>query len=159
MINLVLSITTYSSALTKHLGPGSSYEIVRQLYPSSIKEKEYFISTSLLKRQYNRSNQEGFKYRLYQNVQRGDHKIPEAIEQDTSLPTNIQEDPAIQFKPTLLVNVISGESPKVVGINEFNQEVDIDDFEELQEYIGVNCVKPVTFSFELYCWIFLNICR
>ena len=93
--NIGRKITTYSSALTKHLGPGSSYEIVRQLYPSSIKEKEYFISTSLLKRQYNRSNQEGFKYRLYQNVQRGDHKIPEAIEQDTSLPTNIQEDPAI----------------------------------------------------------------
>ena len=146
-INIGRKITSYSSALTKHLGPGSSYEIVRQCYPSASIEKEQYVSTDLIKAQYNRSNKEGFKYRLYNNVQQGDHKIPVGINQDSSLPTNLLEDPAIAFKPTLLVNVIAGSAPKVIAVNQYNNEVDIDD-EDANEVIGVNCIKPVTFSLE-----------
>ena len=46
--NIGRKITTYSSALTKHLGPGSSYEIVRQCYPSSPIEKNQFNPSAKL---------------------------------------------------------------------------------------------------------------
>ena len=150
------SITTYSSAITKHLGPGSAYEIVRQLYPQALTEKEQYVSCSLLKEQQIASNESKFKYRMYEEgVVITDPDNPEveavfppvAIEQDESLPTNLIESPSLAFKPVLLVNVIAGEAPEVVGVNRRNRLAEGGD---IRRYIGVNKVRPVTFSAEFH---------
>ena len=152
-VTLGRDITNYSSALTKHLGPGSSYEIVRQLYPNSLAEKEQYVSCSLLKEQYLLPEMDNglYMYRLYEPAYvieidgEGEDEIVEAVEppkpfeQYTSLPTNLQEDPACRFKPTLLVNVIAGEEPEVVGIDRQNQYAEGRD---IRRYLGVNKVKP-----------------
>ena len=61
-------IESYSSAKTKHLGPGNSYEITRYLYPSTLVEKSQFVSTSDLRQQYIRDNSEYFEYREFKWV-------------------------------------------------------------------------------------------
>lgn len=147
------NIDTYSSAKTKHLGPGNAYEIVRQLYPENAYERSQFVSTSLLKSQQRRVNTEFFPYNCFykkvvpETINENGY-IYEAYDFDTKYPTNLISDPAIPFKPTLLVNVISGPSPYVTNI----KEKDPEGFYTLLT-IGVNKIKPVTFDveFEIVC--------
>lgn len=147
------AIDSYSSAKTKHLGPGNAYEIVRQLYPENAFERSQFVSTSLLKSQQRRVNTEFFPYNcFYKKVVPEDVNangyIYEAYDFDTRYPTNLISDPAVPFKPTLLVNVISGPSPYVTNI----KEKDPEGFYTLLT-VGVNKIKPVTFDveFEITC--------
>ena len=63
--HIILTIDTYSSAQTKHLGPGNAFQIVRYLYPQSSVEKNQFISTSLFKKQYSYANREDYRYIFY----------------------------------------------------------------------------------------------
>lgn len=142
------NIDSYSSAKTKHLGPGNAYEIVRQLYPENALERSQFVSTSLLKSQQKRVNTEFFPYNcFYKKVVTEDVNpngyIYEAYDFDSRYPTNLISDPAVPFKPTLLVNVISGPSPYVTNIKERDPE----GFYTLLT-VGVNKIKPVTFDVE-----------
>lgn len=141
-------ITTYSSAKTKHLGPGNAYEIVRQLYPENLMEKTQYVNTSLLKRQQVRVNTEYFPYNCFfkkvvdESVNSNGY-VYEAYDFNTKYPSNLIADPAVPFKPTLLVNVISGPSPYVTNI----KQKDSEGFYTLLT-IGVNKIKPVTFDVE-----------
>lgn len=147
------NIDSYSSAKTKHLGPGNAYEIVRQLYPENAYERSQFVSTSLLKSQQRRVNTEFFPYNcFYKKVVSEDVNpngyVYEAYDFNTKYPTNLISDPSVPFKPTLLVNVISGPSPYVTNI----KEKDPEGFYTLLT-VGVNKIKPVTFDveFEITC--------
>ena len=153
------NIATYSSAMTKHLGPGNAYQIVRQLYPSSTIEKEQFISTSLLRVQYFKGTAEDkFVYREWynQNHTYGNGNdtvtlpVPKIIDNDPSLPTNILSYPAIKFKPTLLINVMTTNPPTVVNKFDIIPPRTQNGVEEgnIVEYIGMNKIKPVTFNIE-----------
>lgn len=142
------NIESYSSAKTKHLGPGNAYEIVRQLYPENLYEKSQFVSTSLLKSQQNRVNTEFFAYNcFYKKVVdtsvNANGYIYEPYDFNTKYPTNLISDPAVPFKPTLLVNVVSGPTPYVTNI----KEKDPEGFYTLLT-VGVNKIKPVTFNVE-----------
>lgn len=140
-------ITTYSSAKTKHLGPGNAYEIIRQLYPENLYEKSQFISTALLKGQYNKTNTDNFAYNCYyKKVVPVDDAHPqgfvyEAYDFDSKYPCNILSDPACPFKPTLLVNVIAGPNPYVTNIREKDEQ----GFDTILTK-GLNKIKPVTFE-------------
>lgn len=142
------AIDTYSSAKTKHLGPGNAYEIVRQLYPENSYERSQFVNTSLLKSQQKRVNTEYFPYNCFykkvvpESVNANGY-VYEAYDFNTKYPTNLISDPAVPFKPTLLVNVISGPTPYVASF----KEKDPEGFYTLLT-IGVNKIKPVTFNVE-----------
>jgi len=106
-----------------------------------------------LKSQYKRVNTEFFPYNcFYKKVVPEDVNangyVYEAYDFDTKYPTNLISDPAVPFKPTLLVNVISGPSPYVTSIKERDPE----GFYTLLT-VGVNKIKPVTFDveFEITC--------
>lgn len=148
-VTLGKNITTYSSAKTKHLGPGNAYEIVRQLYPENLQEKNQYISTSLLKRQQTRVNSEYFPYNcFYKKVVPVTPQNPNGYEYvatdfDSRYPCNLLADTACPFKPTLLVDVISGPNPMVTDIKERDPE----GFDTLLT-IGINKIKPVTFDVE-----------
>lgn len=128
-------ITTYSSAKTKHLGPGTSYEITRYLYPSTIVEKSQFVSTTDLRQQYVRDNSEFFEYREFKwiNGVNGE-RIPSKFTVNSKYPTNLLRNPGVSFKPTLLLNVIAGPDPTTVTLD--------------GEEVGVNKLKPTTFNIE-----------
>ena len=141
-------IDSYSSAKTKHLGPGNAYEIVRQLYPENNFEKSMYLSTNSLKKQQYRTNTNNFAYNCFykkmvsQNVNDNGY-VYEATIFDESNPCNIICDPAVNFKPTLLVNVIAGPNPMVTDI----KEKDPEGFDTITS-IGINKIKPVTFDVE-----------
>lgn len=163
-------ILSYSSAMTKHLGPGNAYEIVRQLYPQNLIEKEQFLSCKSLSPQYIRVTDEGYPYLLWRNVvpntlenvtsepirsynpainrsYTANYEVrdsqPQAFDWDTSNPCNLLQDPSCPFKSTLLVNVVSGPEPQVVAV----ENADEDGFNSVYE-IGINKVQPVTFDIE-----------
>lgn len=127
------SIQDYSSAQTKHLGPGNTYEITRYCLPKTLIEKAQYVQTSLLTKQYNRSNSEGFAYKLI-GKQIMDRWNSWEYNFKSKYPTNLLEDPAISFKPTLLLNVIADQDP----------EKDVIDGEE----VGINQLRPVDFALE-----------
>ena len=143
------SITSYSSAKTKHLGPGNAYEIIRQLYPENNYEKSQFISTALLKGQYTKTNTDNFAYNcFYKKVVPVDQQHPYGYEYvaydfDSKYPCNILSDPSCPFKPTLLVNVISGPNPYVTNFREKDEQ----GFDTVLTR-GLNKIKPVTFDVE-----------
>lgn len=163
-------ILSYSSAMTKHLGPGNAYEIVRQLYPQTIIEKDQYLSCKSLIPQYVRVTDGGYPYLLWRNVVPNnieniserpiqsynpainnsytlnyeiEKPTPEVFEWDSKNPCNLLQDPAVPFKPTLLVNVVSGPEPQVVAV----ENNDIDGFNSIYE-IGINKIQPVTFDIE-----------
>eukprot|EP00833_Pecoramyces_ruminatium_P002211 jgi/Orpsp1_1/1176243/evm.model.c7180000056931.1 len=148
-VKLGKNITSYSSAKTKHLGPGNAYEIVRQLYPENVQEKSQYISTALLNRQQTKVNTEYFSYNyFYKKVVPVSDQHPNGYEYvatkfDSKYPCNLIENPSCPFKPTLLVDVISGPYPMVTDIKERDPE----GFDTLLT-IGVNKIKPFTFDVE-----------
>lgn len=150
-ITIARNITTYSSAMTKHLGPGNAYEIVRKLYPNSLNERDRYVNTEDLKPQQTRTNStSGFAYRTWRYVKEdpnGDNSQSNrkavSYEFNEKYPTNLFEDPTCPFKPTLLINVISGSEPSVVTV----EEPDPDGFIEVKDYT-VNKVRAVAFNIE-----------
>ena len=148
--NIGTDITTYSSALTKHLGPGNAYQIVRQLYPSSVIEKEQYISTSLFPIQnFAAKADDKFVIDLWYNKKMksatgNEYLKPTNLKLENSYPTNLLSDPSIKFKPTLLINVMSSNKPGVV-----TKDVLISPEEGSTDVnIGINKIKPVTFNIE-----------
>ena len=114
-------ITSYSSALTRRLGQGSSLNFTRYLYPESLSEKSQFVNTNNLIKQYSYNEEEDSNgYYLfdekYSQVELGDGRtvtrrtvIP--FSWNINLPTNPVASPAVSFKPTLLLAVIYKDDP------------------------------------------------
>lgn len=158
------NITSYSSVMTKSLGPGNAYQIVRQLYPSSVLEKSQFINTNDLKLQgIHHGPEDKYVTTEWRNVKKTAHlKLggpdddnPEVVDIDyiepveydinASYPTNLLSDPTIKFKPVLLINVLgsSGEGPVVINRNILNRNDD-----DAIVNVGINKIRPVTFNVE-----------
>lgn len=158
------NITSYSSAMTKNLGPGNAYQIVRQLYPSAILEKSQFVNTNDLKVQgihygpeskYMTSEWRNVKKTAHLRMGGPDEEDPEILDVDyiepvsydinSSFPTNLISDPTIKFKPVLLINVLgsSNDGPIVINRNILNRGED-----DAIVNIGINKIKPVTFNVE-----------
>ena len=117
-------ICTYSSAQTRNLNPGSSLQITRVLYPSSMAEKSQYVNTSDLKEWYEHFDPVLSRFwgidipdTVVGNPQEIDNLID--VDQDvvigalsnsysaTNNPCYLLEDPSIQFKPTFLLGIQS----------------------------------------------------
>ena len=144
-------ITTYSSAESRVINPGTNTSIVRWLNPKTIDEKGQWVSTGAL-RQWYKGYREGKFYGIptgtkanflltnYGDVEVGAEIIPPdpAIENDTAIarsalkivssankdnPCYLLEDTGIKFKPTLLVGIY----PESTNTNtcKFNVETEV----------------------------------
>lgn len=144
-------ITTYSSAESRVINPGTNTSIVRWLNPKTIDEKGQWISTGAL-RQWYKGYREGKFYGIptgtkanflltnYGDVEVGAEIIPPdpTIENDTAIarsalkvvssankdnPCYLLEDTGIKFKPTLLVGIY----PESTNTNtcKFNVETEV----------------------------------
>ena len=123
-------IETYSSAVTKHLGPGSMFNIQRYLYPSSQQEKNQFVNTNDLKRQLGQTITEPYYYELaYDSTF------------DPSCPNNPISNPSTLFKPTFLLSVRSPYKCFTAPSNTFYDG-------PITEIIGWNKLKPTVFTLE-----------
>lgn len=141
-------IGTYSSAQTRNLNPGSSLSIIRNLYPSNIQEKAFYVNTADLKEWY--TNYDKLNCRYYgievpgwvagnpQSIQdsAADKNIfIGALKQSPSVSANpcfIGEDAAIAFKPTFLLGLLTNAPPADYEANvvldgpvTFNIEADV----------------------------------
>ena len=145
------NISTYSSAQTKHLGSGGSYEIIRQLYPSNVIEKEQYLYTKSLIPQYYRQSDDGYVYKNYYID--NNHVINFNL--NPEIPNNLLSSPSVPFKPTLLLNVYPGPRPTNFNVN-INANGILEEFDEsddaviegINQQMGGNKIKPVTFNIE-----------
>lgn len=126
-------ISSYSSASTKQLVGGASFNLTRYLYPSSQQEKSTYYSTSSLIEQQNKDDVGGSHY-IYKLVENGWSK-------DTL--TNLYESAVVPFKPTFLLGILG------------HNEVDADNFEytnqagdRVNDIKTFQMIKPVKFNLE-----------
>ena len=97
------SISSYSSAITKNVNKGSSFSIVRYLYPSTQTEKGQYISTKTLLPSCQKVD-DAFHKVAYDF---GDHANTASTSlADPTNPCDPLETPMIGFKPTLLVGIL-----------------------------------------------------
>lgn len=144
-------ITTYSSAESRVINPGTNTSIVRWLNPKTIDEKGQWVSTSAL-RQWYKGYREGKFYGIptgyknnfiltnYGDVEVGTEVLPPdaTVEDDVAVarsalkvvssankdnPCYLLEDTGIKFKPTLLVGIY----PESTAANtcKFNVETEV----------------------------------
>lgn len=155
-VNTGNNITTYSSAKSKTLNPNSNTSITRYIYPSTIAEKGQWLSTGSLRRWYgsydarwgrylgvpiNGGQSSSEKLSVLGLTAGGASIISNAVTNESpaqsSNPCYLTEDPAIKFKPTLLVGVY----PKdyLEGFIDYNAQA----FD--QQTVTAN---PITFNVE-----------
>ena len=87
-------ISTYSSAQTKQLVGGASFNCVRYLYPSSQQEKSLYFNTNDLVEQFDKNNN-SILYGYDDNITLDSNRI-----------TNCYSNPNAPFKPTLLIGIL-----------------------------------------------------
>ena len=117
---------TYSSALTKNLTFGSTFDIIRYITPSSIAEKSQYVATDSLKKWYDGGYD--VQYNQYKSVIL-ENGVPKYIDRN---PCSLTRDETIPFKPTYLVGIKSlirngTDANATLGENKctFNIEMDI----------------------------------
>jgi len=125
-------VATYSSAISKNVNPNSATSITRTIYPSTISEKSYYVSTADLKKWYEAYDSAYARYRGIENPRGVEGNIatvtdfppgdpvqgvrvpqyPLATHISAALQKNpafLQESPSVPFKPTLLVSMLNEE--------------------------------------------------
>lgn len=131
--NIGDNITTYSSAQTKQLLGGSSFNLIRYLYPSSQQEKSQYFSTSDLIKTYKR-NIDSYAYE-YDPLD-PDNDNAGILEGESTDLTSLLCTPGIPFKPTFLIGVL--------GSNDLQMHPSND---AATWYVS-NQIPPVTFNLE-----------
>lgn len=114
-----VACTTYSSAMTKNINTGSSFNIIRYLYPSTQQENGQYISTKSLKRGYsqhfskttgnNNTQMNGISCPYYDDVEVEAIVAPgggDVTYVDNNNPCNPVESQAVPFKPTFLIGLL-----------------------------------------------------
>lgn len=132
------TITTYSSAQTKQLVGGASFNLIRYLYPSSQQEKSTFYSTSSLRDQLEKLS--GISHYLY--VPTGENSTLSEAEL-----TNPLESPVVPFKPTFLIGVLGHNDITEKRMRYLNPD-DMAGGNQRMTYNLKNLIKPVKFSLE-----------
>lgn len=125
------TLESYSSAVTKHLGPGSIYKITRYLYPNTAQEKNQYVNTKELYAQCTQLIQEPYSFQLANN----------AAGFAPSLPNNPRASVHVPFKPTFLLGVFSPYKPYFGPNTQWYVE-------PYDEYIGYNRLRPTIFNLE-----------
>lgn len=131
------NVSTYSSALSRHLGPGNSLKISRYLYPENLNEKSQYVSVDLLKPQYNYESEDN-SYSMYGVLYRDSNerlvRDIEVYDWNIDLPTNLLASPSLPFKPVFMIGVMTADGPTYQFTNgELNFK---------------NMIKPCTFCLD-----------
>jgi len=119
------AISTYSSALTKNLSYGSTFEIIRYITPFTVQEKGQYISTDSLKQWYRNYSVNGEigsnRYVICdQNTKANDRYYKNCVSNN---PCYLEKDAALPFKPTFLIGAIGLDA--LNGDCIFNVELDV----------------------------------
>lgn len=133
------NITTYSSAQSKQLVGGSSFNLIRFLYPSSQQEKSTYYSTTQLRPSLVRDEDCVSHYifkRFSENI--GGQTV--VTENNRDMLTNPYESSVVPFKPTFLIGIL--------GSNDVKTEVYSTDANITQTIRATNMLKPVKFNLE-----------
>lgn len=146
VINIGDDITSYSSAQTKQLIPGASFNCIRYLYPSSNQEKSVYYSTSSLHEQLVKAPFEDLPYLLESGnnmseigtIVNGQYVIQQASKIKSSELCNLISDPTVPFKPTFLLGVLGFNNADVLNITA----------ENINQVTSKNFVKRITFNLE-----------
>jgi len=113
-------ISTYSSALTKNLSFGSTFEVIRYITPFTVQEKSQYIATDSL-RQWYRKYDENNNWFVIDNSEES-NLYKNAVSRN---PCYLERNEAIPFKPTYLVGVIGLDKLRGKGACIFNIELDV----------------------------------
>lgn len=113
-LDVTSTLWTYSSLVTRNLNPGSSVNINRAMYPSTIAEKGLYVNTADLKNWY--GNYDFNKCRYFGVIKPGSGQANTqttltALHTSYAVPSNpcfIGEDSSIPFKPTLIIGIQGG---------------------------------------------------
>lgn len=122
-----VACTTYSSARTKNINSGSSFNIVRYLYPSDQQEKGQYISTKKLEVGYvphyeqcadnNNNSMAGISCPYYTGVEEDIGTNVDVSRLYKENPCNPVECVSVPFKPTLLIGILSDEGLEASGVS------------------------------------------
>jgi len=146
VINIGDDITSYSSAQTKQLIPGASFNCTRYLYPSSNQEKSVYYSTSSLHEQLSKAIFEDLPYLLESGnnmaeigrVIDGNYVVQQASKIKSSELCNLLSDPTVPFKPTFLIGVLGFNNADVLNMTA----------ENINQVGSKNFIKRITFNLE-----------
>lgn len=123
-------IETYSSAITRHLNSGGTFNLQRYLYPSTMQEKSQFVNVKDLHRQFTQEVSEPYRYILDSDYT-----------SSSNYPNNPLSNPSIPFKPTFLLSVRSPYKPFTAPTNTIYDGA-------TEEIMAFNKILPSTFSIE-----------
>lgn len=139
-------ISTYSSAITKNLNPGSSFNLTRSLYPNSLQEKSLYVNTNDLDQWYTAYDGNNGRFigieeplNVVKRYSTQENTLPATVELGNALYSNpcyLMEASAVPFKPTLLIGLIGPETDLDLS---FGADSNFNDFMD---------VGPVTFNVE-----------
>ena len=115
------NVATYSSALTKNLSYGSTFEVVRYITPFTVQEKSQYIATDSLKQWYTNYDETTNKFIICPGNAGDDNKLKQNC--NSRNPCYLERNEAIPFKPTYLIGVIGLD--KLTGSCIFNVEMDV----------------------------------
>lgn len=122
-------ITTYSSAESRQVSTGQNSSITRYLRPKTLQEKSQWISTTQLKTWYYKYNDDIAAFQMiptakaddYPSIFNGIDLVNKSITTNlasispavSNNPCFLEEDPSINFKPTLLIGVYPADDANV----------------------------------------------
>ena len=141
-INIGDEITSYSSAQTKQLIGGATFNCTRYLYPSNAQEKSVYYSTSDLSQDYeNDCNID--PYVITSNLADYD------LYNDSMKLTSLLASPNVPFKPTLMIGVLGGNNIKTnIGqIINNNNHPNYNAFDPVV-FTGTGLIRPIKFNLE-----------
>ena len=138
--------TTYSSAMTKNINTGSSFNIVRYLYPSSQQEKGQYLSTKTMEVGYTQTYSEtigannnrftGISCPYYDNIEKAVLGLNDSTVVNSINPCNPLENPAVPFKPTFIIGILGTEGITASDANKVGNG--------LIEFTTVESLRPNT---------------
>lgn len=149
--------TTYSSAQTKNINTGSSFNIVRYLYPSSAQEKGQYLSTKLMEIGYtqtylqtdgnNDSGFTGIQCPYYDGIEKSAETALDVALVNKDNPCNPLESSAIPFKPTLMLGILGTDGLTALDAHKVGNGNSTGNFEGAIAKLSVNLEFDISVTF------------
>jgi hypothetical protein len=150
-----VACTTYSSSKTKNINAGSSFNIVRYLYPADNQEKGQYISTKRLEPGYtatyvqttgnNNQGMVGIACPYYDGIEKALISDTGANIVNNDNPCNPLESSSVPFKPTFIIGVLSDEG--LTHVSQAAEGTDAGSFNGAIAKLSVNLEFDISVTF------------